>query len=225
MAKKELKGAGKGLLTISEACRVLGVSEAALRQWTDAGKVKAFITPGGHRRYLESELRLLMRQHRHVHGLRDLGQRLEGVVPREREVAQEYMRSTRWYQRLDDAARGRLRERGRRLVGALVSFVARPSTCAQVAEECRAIGREYGEDLANLGLSLTDAIEAFILHRNPVSEATMELLSNNAPMNKRALAAIPQINRLIDETLLSLVEVHQRVSAGRVSSDPGGIAP
>ncbi|MEW6034650.1 MAG: helix-turn-helix domain-containing protein [Chloroflexota bacterium] len=224
MVKKELKEAGGRLLTISEACRVLGVSEAALRQWTDEGKVKAFITPGGHRRYLDSELRQLMQRHRHVHGLRDLGHRLEGVVPREREVAQEYMRSTRWYQGLDDTARERLRERGRRLVGALVSFVTRPSTRLQVAEECRAIGREYGEDLANLGLSLTDAIEAFILHRTPLTEATMELLSNSAPMDKRALTAIPQINRLIDDTLLALVEMHQRVSAERMSSSPGGAA-
>ncbi len=36
------------LLSISEASDFLGVSEPALRQWTDAHKIKAFVTPGGH---------------------------------------------------------------------------------------------------------------------------------------------------------------------------------
>ena len=44
------------LLSISEASQLLGFSEAALRQWTDEGKIKAFITPGGHRRYVRAEL-------------------------------------------------------------------------------------------------------------------------------------------------------------------------
>ncbi|MDD4635199.1 MAG: helix-turn-helix domain-containing protein, partial [Dehalococcoidales bacterium] len=43
-------------LSIGEACRILGVSEATLRQWTDDGQIKVFITPGGHRRYQRSQL-------------------------------------------------------------------------------------------------------------------------------------------------------------------------
>ena len=50
------------MLSISEASSLLGVNEATLRQWTDEGKIKAFITPGGHRRYSESELRRLLSQ-------------------------------------------------------------------------------------------------------------------------------------------------------------------
>ena len=51
------------LLSISEASQLLGVSEGALRQWTDEGKIKAFITPGGHRRYARAELKKLMGSH------------------------------------------------------------------------------------------------------------------------------------------------------------------
>ena len=60
MKKDTQREARKGLLTIGEACQVLGVSEVTLRQWTDEGKVKAFITPGGHRRYPEAELKQLL---------------------------------------------------------------------------------------------------------------------------------------------------------------------
>lgn len=211
MARKSAEKERKGLLTISEACQVMGVSEAALRQWTDEGKVKAFITPGGHRRYQEAELREMMHRYRHVHGLKDLGDRLGSVVGREREVALQHMSGMPWYHRLDEGARDRFRERGRRLVDALARFVARPSSRDQVMEECRAIGREYGHDLAKTGLCLADALEAFIAHRTPISEATMEMLQNSAPMNKPALAAIGQINRVIDETLIALVQTHHQV--------------
>ena len=127
MAQKETKQPARASLTISEACQVLGVSEAALRQWTDEGKVKAFVTPGGHRRYAEPDLRALMRQQHRMHGLREMGDRVEGVVPKEREVAQQYMRSSDWYGKLDDDAKQRLKERGNRLVNALAQFVTRPS--------------------------------------------------------------------------------------------------
>jgi excisionase family DNA binding protein len=212
MTKGTQKETKRGLLSIGEACHMLGVSEVTLRQWTDEGKVKAFVTPGGHRRYPEAELRHLLGLHRRTRGLRELGDRLQGMVSEHREVALQYMRSAHWYHRMDETARERLRERGRRLVGVLVQFVTRPATRKRAVDECRSIGAEYGEDLASLGLSLTDSLEAFILHRNPVSQATTELLSSSVPLNRRALAAVPEIHRLIDETLLSLVHAHQRVS-------------
>ena len=45
------------LLSIRQASRLLGVSEVTLRQWTSEGRIRAFITPGGHRRYDEAEIR------------------------------------------------------------------------------------------------------------------------------------------------------------------------
>ena len=46
-------------LTIEEACRILGVDQSTLRRWSDAGKVPVFRTPGGHRRYSETDIRAL----------------------------------------------------------------------------------------------------------------------------------------------------------------------
>jgi len=48
--------AGAQWFTVGEAARFIGVSEPTLRKWTDTGKIAAFRTPGGHRRYLRSEL-------------------------------------------------------------------------------------------------------------------------------------------------------------------------
>jgi excisionase family DNA binding protein len=43
-------------LTVGEAARFIGVSEPTLRKWTDEGRIAAFRTPGGHRRFLVGEL-------------------------------------------------------------------------------------------------------------------------------------------------------------------------
>ena len=58
------------LLTISQASRFLGVSEVTLRQWTDEGRIEAFITPGGHRRYSQAELRRFMGSGNRIHGIK-----------------------------------------------------------------------------------------------------------------------------------------------------------
>ena len=44
------------MLTIGEVAAFLGVSRTSLRRWDKLGIVKAFRTPGGHRRYQLSDL-------------------------------------------------------------------------------------------------------------------------------------------------------------------------
>jgi excisionase family DNA binding protein len=43
-------------LTLGQAARFLGVAQSTLRKWSDQGRVPAFYTPGGHRRYKRSDL-------------------------------------------------------------------------------------------------------------------------------------------------------------------------
>ena len=75
------------LVSISEASHLLGVSEAALRQWTDEGKIKAFITPGGHRRYSRVELKKITGSHMKMLGIKDLVFELEDTTQTHRELA------------------------------------------------------------------------------------------------------------------------------------------
>jgi excisionase family DNA binding protein len=46
-------------LSTTEAAKLLNVGSQTLRNWTDEGKIDAYVTEGGHRRYLEHEVRLL----------------------------------------------------------------------------------------------------------------------------------------------------------------------
>ena len=43
-------------LTLGQAARFLGVAQSTIRKWSDQGRVPAFYTPGGHRRYRRTDL-------------------------------------------------------------------------------------------------------------------------------------------------------------------------
>ena len=43
-------------LTLGQAARYLGVAQSTIRKWSDEGRVPAFYTPGGHRRYKRPDL-------------------------------------------------------------------------------------------------------------------------------------------------------------------------
>jgi excisionase family DNA binding protein len=43
-------------LTLGQAARFLGVAQSTMRKWSDQGRVPAFYTPGGHRRFRRGDL-------------------------------------------------------------------------------------------------------------------------------------------------------------------------
>jgi len=43
-------------LTLGQAAKYLGVAQSTIRKWSDQGRVPAFYTPGGHRRYRKGDL-------------------------------------------------------------------------------------------------------------------------------------------------------------------------
>jgi len=115
----------KDWVNISEASRILAVSEQALRKWTDEGKIKAFITPGGHRRYSRLELNRFINQNRKMLGLKDLVTDLEHVVPVLHDTATNYLRSTSWQGQLDPESQKYLASLGRRLLALIIKAFQR----------------------------------------------------------------------------------------------------
>jgi excisionase family DNA binding protein len=47
-------------LTLGQAARFLGVAESTIRRWADDGRVRAFYTPGRHRRFRLADLQELV---------------------------------------------------------------------------------------------------------------------------------------------------------------------
>jgi excisionase family DNA binding protein len=49
-------GAPADWLTLGQAAKYLGVAQSTIRKWSDSGRLPAFYTPGGHRRFRRGDL-------------------------------------------------------------------------------------------------------------------------------------------------------------------------
>ena len=197
-------------VNISEASRILNVSEQALRQWTDDGKIKAFITPGGHRRYSRLDLKRFISQNRKITGLKDLVNDLEHVVPVLHDAATEYLRSTAWQGQLDSESQKTLASLGRRLLELIIKSVSETSEHPGISKEIQEVGAEFGQILAQQGMPLTDAVQTFIRHREPIIQVTTDILKKREGFNRRIVEAIPIVNNIMDEAIISLVTFYQQ---------------
>ncbi len=215
--------AQESLLSISEASHLLGVSETALRQWTDEGKIKAFITPGGHRRYARTELKRFMSSQPRMLGIKDLVVELEDTAQRLRETSRTSLDTTPWYRQLNEESREHLAHLGRQLLNLIIKYVTEPAKREGTTQLTREVGHNLGETLAKLGLPLTDSVEAFLMHRDPIINAVTQMLKKREAFTGRIVEAIPMVGHVLDEALVALVSAHQQHRNGIKADNNGGI--
>ena len=155
---------------LSEASRVLGVSPATLRRWSDAGRLRVYTTPGGHRRFSRSALERLLPADRSRRPTISGG----GLTPAR--ISRTYRRAGRevapqlpWVLALTDEQRLLFRERGHGLAARLLEHL--DAIHEEAAEhhlaEAAASAAEYGVAAAGLGLSLNQTVEGFLRFREP----------------------------------------------------------
>ena len=209
------------LININEASRILNVSENALRQWTDEGKIKAFITPGGHRRYSTTELKKFINSHQKTLRIKDLVIQIEETVELHREIARKNISSAARYNKLDHLSQEQLANSGRQMLTCIIRYITEPSKREEIVQLTRDTGRYMGKILVNASLSVTDSVEAFLIHREPVINAITHLLKKRGASSDRIVDAIPLVTYIMDEALLALIAEHQR-SGTATSSKPQG---
>ena len=59
-ARRPTGGGDPEWLTLGQAARYLGVAQSTIRKWSDLGRLPAFYTPGGHRRYKRGDLDMFL---------------------------------------------------------------------------------------------------------------------------------------------------------------------
>jgi excisionase family DNA binding protein len=199
----------KPLIGINEASQILGVSEATLRQWTDEGRIKAFVTPGGHRRYSKEELEEFVVSHENLLGVKDLVGKLEETAETHREIGAAFLNSTVWYERMSAEHKKMLAILGRQILDLMMTYMASPDHKTTALLKAREIGHGFGDMLASEGVPLTDSVQAFISHRDPISHIISEMLRKKELVGPGVLASMPLMEQVMDSALVSLVEAHQ----------------
>lgn len=201
-------------LTLGQACRVLGVDESTLRRWADSGHVRAFRTPGGHRRFAESEIQELMAgKPPENERYRELGDM--AVTRIRRQLHRSPAQDASWYTTVDEESRERLRPLGRRLAALAADYLGRRNRRAGLLDDARELGHEYGRELAASGMSLAQAVEAFIFFRRSLDDATKQASQRHGLSASDALAACGQVTALADQVLVGLTEAYDGSTGGR----------
>lgn len=168
MARRQL--ADRDWVGLSEAGRLLGVSPATMRRWSDAGRLRVFTTPGGHRRFSRSALeRLLPADRSRRPSLGGAGFTPGRIARTYRRASREAAPDLPWVLSLSDEQRILFRERGQVLAASLLQHVdaTQPDTAAHHLKEAAATATENGRVAATLGLSLSQTVEAFLRFRTP----------------------------------------------------------
>ena len=160
-------------LSLRDACRQLDVSNTTLRQWADNGFLRVYRTPGGHRRFLRSDVESFAnapdKAQDHV---RD--DAIEGSALRKirRRLGRNDVLQQPWYQSVEEEGKVRMRLFGRRLLSLLLQESGARRRRQELLEEAHLLGREYGTEMGERGVILKDTIEAFVFFRTMVLDST-----------------------------------------------------
>jgi excisionase family DNA binding protein len=191
-------------IPIGHACKLLGVNAATLRQWTASGKLHAYRTPGGHRRFSAAELAALSQLE-----AASLAAVAEGVVAqlrdRYRSLAHSGIAHEGWLGDIAPEARSRYHALGDELLALLAEFLRGPSSKkSRTIERARAIGAEYGVLARGAGIDTGQAVATYLLFRRPLLEVLSRALSAQRGAAPHLGRIMRDAERFMDEVLVGM---------------------
>ncbi|HEY6058029.1 MAG TPA: helix-turn-helix domain-containing protein [Candidatus Limnocylindrales bacterium] len=230
MAARTARPPALDWLPLGAASRLLGVDGDTLRRWADDGRIEAFATPGGHRRFARRSLERLVAERR------------VGVRPTLADLGATPDRLTAAFRRRYDhpspgggpavvAAlpdRDAFRRDGRRLVEALLAHLDAGDTVERATAEAAAvsIAGDQARRLAAAGVSLADAVAMFVAGREPfLVELTVVARRRHLDANRSA-QLFAAASGVLDRILLGFVGAYEsaRATVGQGQAAPGGDA-
>jgi hypothetical protein len=115
-----------------------------------------------------------------------------------------------WMQALDPNARQHFRTLGASMLHQLTAYVLAPTKRERERSlrDGAGVATEYGQMSAGLGLSLHDAMEAFLFFRNPVVESVTRWFGDQPQRGPRVAEALIRVNQFMDHVLLTMTKVH-----------------
>ena len=213
-------------LALGPASRLLGVDPDTLRRWADEGRVPAFTTPGGHRRFERRALERMIASRRtgpagslaafgatqdrlSAAYRRRYGELHGGSVPDPRTTVPETDRES-------------FRDTGRRLVDALVRHLDETGSArSTAARDAVDLAADLGDRLARHGVPLPDAVAMFLSARRPFLAELNVMARRRGVDGVRFGALLDTTTSLLDRLLLAFVAAHAAATAPSVPGVAG----
>jgi excisionase family DNA binding protein len=201
---------------LSEASHLLGVSPATIRRWSDAGRLRVFTTPGGHRRFSRSALeRLLPGDRSRRPSLGSAGLTPTGISRTYRRANRAVSNELPWVLTLTPEQRSLFREHGQILAAGLLQHLdaTGPESAARHLESARDGAADYGRVAASLGLSLSQTVEGFLRFREPFHHELVVAARRRGFDTPDTTDLLEAAERAMDQLLRATMAGHERAVA------------
>lgn len=205
--------AGSPWLSLGQASRLLGITPATLRRWSDQGEVPTFVTPGGHRRFprtvIEGMVPRIRARRPSLAGLGASPERMAQAYRRARPV--EHSGQQGWLVALSEADRAQFRERGRHLLGIVLEYLDAEDRqlAAEMLEQAAARAGEYGSRAAALGASLGETVELFLRFRSSFVGELAGVARRRRLDTREATALLVEAESAMDRLLVALMNGYE----------------
>ncbi|MGK2851204.1 MAG: MerR family transcriptional regulator [Candidatus Limnocylindrales bacterium] len=208
-------------LSLGDASRLLGVSTATVRRWSDSGRLRPFTTPGGHRRFSRESLERMLPSDRARRPELGVG---DGLTPTRlrrayRRDAVPVLRQAAWIATLDGNDREAFRQLGRRLAWELVAHLDASDDESRQAHlrEATTLAVEYGRLGADLRLAMSDVVEGFLAFRRPFLAEVGAVAARRGFDTAEVTTLFEEAERALDRLLIATMSGH-RIRAGSQQS-------
>lgn len=226
--------AGNEWIGLAEATRMLGISASTLRRWADEGRIRTFVTPGGHRRFSRAAIEALLPGGRRVPAEPDV---LAGETPDRmrrvyrRAIAQGAAADVAWFGTIDTDDRDRFRDNGRHIIEAILGALEAVDVTDREAGLRR--GEEhaaaYGAAAAAAGLPGSAAAGIFLRFRRPFV-AELSAMTRRRDLDATTTTGLLDAARdAFDRLLIAMLRAHEAsiadlVPVADVGTDGGAAA-
>jgi len=201
-------------VSLGTASHLLGMNKATLRQWGDRGLIRAFRTPGGHRRFSREDLERLVEGSASPRRSGNLPERSGNTLQKiRRRLHRSGPEAFPWQAKLDDEGKERLRLFGRRLLELGTRRAAQPRSRPELMAEVRSLGEEYGRELAQRGVPLEDAIQAYLFFRNSYLDLVAQDRDHQGSAPWEGTRLWRQASTLLDAVLVAMITGYKENAA------------
>ncbi len=201
-------------LSLSEASRLLGVHRTTLRRWADAGTVRVYTTPGGHRRFALDDIEALS-TNKTLES--DALARLwaKRALAQARSELQRVEQSPSWLAHLEEHERQTWRRVSLQLMGLVLRYVGQPDheDESPLLAEAQAIGDAYASYALRSRVPLSTALEVALFFRDSLVDAVMSMPEQVNLSNEASTRLLRRIRRVLNVVELAVV-------AGYEHADP-----
>lgn len=217
-------------ISLSEASRLLGVSPATIRRWSDAGRLRVFTTPGGHRRFSRRALeRLLPNDRSRRPTMATAGLTTSRLARGYRRASRATAAELPWVLALTDDQRDLFRERGRVLAGSLLQHLdaTEPDQAVHHLKMATTAAGTYGTAAADLGLSLSQTVEGFLRFRAPFHHELATAARRRGFDGRESTELLEAAERAMDRLLVATMTGHSLATGRRAGTRRGShpVAP